>query len=63
MHYLANSYRNGGIMLGYTETDIAVMTDAMEDAIKSGRLSDEITDGLEKAMSFFDGLWSEGYFD
>ena len=50
-------------MLGYAETDIAVMTDAMEDAIKSGRLSDEITDGLEKAMSFFDGLWSEGYFD
>ena len=48
-------------MLGYTETDIAIMTDAMEDAIKSGRLSDEITDGLEKAMSFFDGLWSEGY--
>ena len=51
------------MMLGYTETDIAVMTDAMEDAIKSGRLSSEITDGLEKAMSFFDGLWAEGYFD
>jgi hypothetical protein len=50
-------------MLGYTETDIAVMTDAMEDAIKSGRLSSEITDGLEKAMSFLDGLWAEGYFD
>lgn len=51
------------MMLGYNETDIAVMTDAIEDAIKSGRLADEITDGLTKAMSFFDGLWSEGYFD
>jgi hypothetical protein len=50
-------------MLGYTEIDIAVMTDAIEDAIKSGRLSDEITDGLEKAQSFLDGLWAEGYFD
>ena len=56
--------RDRGIsMLGYTETDIAIMTDAMEDAIKSGRLSDEITDGLEKAQSFLDGLWAEGYFD
>jgi len=50
-------------MLGYNEKDIAQMTDAMEDAIKSGRLSDEITDGLEKAQSFLDGLWAEGYFD
>ena len=50
-------------MLGYTETDIAIMTDAIEDAIKSGRLSDEITDGLGKAQSFLDGLWAEGYFD
>ena len=50
-------------MLGYTETDLAVMTDAIEDAIKSGRLTDEITDGLEKAQSFLDGLWAEGYFD
>jgi hypothetical protein len=50
-------------VLGYNEKDIAIMTDAMEDAIKSGRLSSEVTDGLEKAMSFFDGLWSEGYFD
>jgi len=49
-------------MLGYTETDIAVMTDAIEDAMKSGRLSDEITEGLEKAQSFLDGLWAEGYF-
>lgn len=50
-------------MLGYTETDIAVMADAMEDAIKSGRLSDETTDALEKAQSFLDGLLAEGYFD
>jgi hypothetical protein len=50
-------------MLGYTEADIAVMTDAIEDAIKSGRLSSEVTDGLEKAQSLIDGLWSEGYFD
>ena len=50
-------------MLGYTETDVAIMTDAMEDAIKSGRLSAEIEEGLQKAMSFFDGLWAEGYFD
>ncbi len=50
-------------MLGYTETDVAIMTDAMEDAIKSGRLSAEIEEGLEKAMAFFDGLWAEGYFD
>jgi hypothetical protein len=50
-------------MLGYTETDIAVITDAIDDAIKSGRLSDEITDGLAKAVSFFDGLWAEGYFN
>lgn len=50
-------------MLGYTEADIAVMTDAIEDAIKSGRLADDVTDGLEKAMTFFDGLWAEGYLD
>jgi hypothetical protein len=50
-------------MLGYTETDLATMTDAIEDAIKSGRLSDKITDDLAKALSFLDGLWSEGYFD
>jgi hypothetical protein len=50
-------------MLGYTEKDIAIMTDAIEDAIKSGRLADEITEGLEKARDFLDGLWSEGYFD
>ncbi len=50
-------------MLGYTETDIAVITDAIEDAIKSGRLSSEVTDGLAQAMSFFDGLWAEGYLD
>ena len=50
-------------MLGYTETDIALMTDAIEDAIKSGRLSSEVEDGLTKSLSFFDGLWSEGYFD
>ncbi len=39
------------------------MTDAIEDAIKSGRLSAETEDGLTKAMSFLDGLWAEGYFD
>jgi len=50
-------------MLGYTETDLATMTDAIEDAIKSGRLADDITDGLAKAQSFLDGLWAEGYFD
>jgi hypothetical protein len=53
----------GGIMLGYTDIDIAVMKDAMDDAIKSGRLSPEIEEGLEKAISFLDGLWAEGYFD
>jgi len=63
LHPKHNSTILGGTMLGYTETDIAIMTDAMEDAIKSGRLSDEITDGLEKAQSFLDGLWAEGYFD
>jgi hypothetical protein len=50
-------------MLGYKETDVAVMMDAMEDAIKSGRLSDEITDGLAQSMSFFEGLLSEGHFN
>ncbi len=50
-------------MLGYEEQDIAIMKDAMDDAIKSGRLSPEIEEGLEKAISFLDGLWAEGYFD
>lgn len=50
-------------MLGYTDKDIAVMTDAIEDAIKSGRLSNQVEEGLTEALSFFDGLWSEGYLD
>jgi hypothetical protein len=60
---LSLSLSIGAMMLGYNEKDIAIMTDAIEDAIKSGRLADEITDGLEKARDFLDGLWSEGYFD
>jgi hypothetical protein len=50
-------------MLGYKESDIDVMMYAMEDAIKSGRLSDEITDGLAQSMSFLEGLIAEGHFD
>jgi hypothetical protein len=50
-------------MLGYKEADIATMMNAMEDAIKSGRLSDEIADGLAQSMSFLEGLLSEGHFD
>jgi len=57
-------------MLGYDQEDINIMMDSIETAKKfylshPSDLMDKtrISNGLELAQSFFDGLWSEGYFD
>lgn len=50
-------------MLGYEEKDLTQMSDAVADAMASGRLSREIEEGLEMTFTFLQGLWSEGYFD
>jgi hypothetical protein len=59
---LADSYRNGGIMLGYTIDDLDKMSNAVHNSYKY------ITDPTDKegilmAQSFLQGLWAEGYFD
>ena len=58
------------IMLGYNQDDINHMQAAISIARKlylayPSDLMDksEVLQGLDKANSFFDGLWAEGYFD
>jgi hypothetical protein len=57
-------------MLGYTKEDLDQMSNAVHDAklfyIRSpSDLMDKqpLVDGLEKTVSFLQGLWAEGYFD
>ena len=57
-------------MLGYDQEDINIMMESIETAKKfylrtPSDLMDKtrITNGLELAQSFFDGLWAEGYLD
>lgn len=58
-------------MLGYTTKDLGEMIDSIHDAklhylgvadLQQGD-EDPIITGLLKAVSFLNGLWSEGYFD
>jgi hypothetical protein len=63
--------RHGGIaMLGYTESDLNKMINAIHDAKlfylrTPSDLMDktELRNDLEMAVSFMQGLWAEGYFD
>jgi len=57
-------------MLGYTESDLNRMINAVHDAklfyLRSpSDLMDktELRKDLEDAVSFLQGLWAEGYFD
>ena len=57
-------------MLGYTETDLNRMINAIHDAklfyLRSpSDLMDKqpLRNDLEDAVSFLQGLWAEGYFD
>lgn len=57
-------------MLGYTETDLNRMINAVHDAklfyLRSpSDLMDKqpLRNDLEDAVSFLQGLWAEGYFD
>jgi hypothetical protein len=57
-------------MLGYTESDLNKMINAVHDAKlfylrTPSDLMDktELRSDLEMAVSFMQGLWSEGYFD
>ena len=53
-----------GSMLGYDLEDINIMQDMLEQSLLYIPPSQEgITIGLKMVQSFFDGLWSEGYFD
>ena len=62
MHYLADSYRNGGMMLGYDKSDLDMMIASVN--IASNQLGNSgIASGLEEVSSFLQGLWAEGYFD
>ena len=62
MHYLADSYGNGGIMLGYELSDLDMMIANVN--IASKQLGNSgIAKGLEEVSSFLQGLWAEGYFD
>jgi hypothetical protein len=58
------------MMLGYEMADIDEMINSVHDAklfyIRStSNLVDQkiLVDGLEKTVSFLQGLWAEGYFD
>jgi hypothetical protein len=57
-------------MLGYTESDLNKMINAIHDSKlfylrTPSDLMDktELRNDLEMAVSFLQGLWSEGYFD
>ena len=54
-------------MLGYSKSDMDKMTDAIHDAklfyLKNNGKDEYMKANLEEAISFFDGLWAEGYFD
>ena len=57
-------------MLGYTESDLNKMINAVHDAKlfylrTPSDLMDktELRSDLEMAVSFLQGLWAEGYFD
>ena len=57
-------------MLGYTESDLNRMINAIHDAKvfylnHPSDLMDKkpVVDGLLMAISFLQGLWAEGYFD
>ena len=57
-------------MLGYVKGDLDTMIDSVHDAklfyLRSpSDLVDKqpLIDGLEKTVSFLQGLWAEGYFD
>lgn len=54
-------------MLGYSAEDVGKMTDAIHDSklfyLKNNGADENMRANLEEAVSFFDGLWAEGYFD
>jgi hypothetical protein len=57
-------------MLGYEMADVDEMINSVHDAKlfylrSSSDLVDKqpLIDGLEKTVSFLQGLWAEGYFD
>ena len=54
-------------MLGYSKADIDKMTDSIHDAklfyLKNNGQDEDVRVNLEEAISFFDGIWAEGYFD
>jgi hypothetical protein len=65
LHYLADSYRNGGMMLGYTKEDLDEMTNAIESALTTINPDDDpwLSGNLNMTLVFLQGLWAEGYFD
>ena len=58
-------------MLGYTESDLNRMINAVHDSklfyIRNSDVEqvdkDPLVEGLLKANDFLQGLWAEGYFD
>lgn len=50
-------------MLGYTLENLVTMADAVQDAINSNRLADDVAEKLEMTLDFLQGLEAEGYFD
>ena len=50
-------------MLGYTENDIYKMQACISLASQFPNIPPAIVEGMEMALSFFDGLWAEGYLD
>ena len=50
-------------MLGYTLDNLTSMADAVQDAINSNRLADDVTEKLEMTLDVLQGLEAEGYFD
>ena len=58
-------------MLGYTESDLNKMINAVHDAklfyIRNSDVEqvdkDPLVEGLLKANDFLQGLWAEGYFE
>ena len=50
-------------MLGYTLDDINKMQACISLASQFPNIPPAIVEGMEMALSFFDGLWAEGYFE
>ena len=67
MHYLANSYRNGGIMplVGYEEVDADDMIQSLASVLKTTNPENDqfLWNSLWKTKDLLEGLMAEGYFE